>query len=210
MSLPIFISFKNFKKSVLDQNVLGFPTFPQMAVSVQPTLVQVVLGWRLRKNFFFFSCPQLFTVGSKGGLWHLWQLYRHGDWSPWELVGYPATGPMVSHPALTTDHKGWWAAYTVCSQTHLHFPSVNQLVHDSVAPHSHFCNHWYSNTPPPPSSLPLPLLPSPSLPLPPPSSLSLPLPSLSLPLPSLYLPLSYPFPPPSLLPDPSPTNPPTQ
>ncbi|KAK3714393.1 hypothetical protein QZH41_020626 [Actinostola sp. cb2023] len=56
---------------------------------------------------------EVFTVSSDGGLWHLWQLDRGGDWSSWEYVGRPQSGPIASHPAIINDNKGWWAAYAL-------------------------------------------------------------------------------------------------
>lgn len=55
----------------------------------------------------------MFTVSSDGGLWHLWELERGSDWSSWEYVGRPKSGPIASHPAIINDDKGWWAAYAV-------------------------------------------------------------------------------------------------
>ena len=47
----------------------------------------------------------------------MWQLDRGGDWSSWEYVGRPQSGPIASHPAIINDNKGWWAAYAVCMRT---------------------------------------------------------------------------------------------
>ena len=55
----------------------------------------------------------MFTVDKNGGLWHMWQLYRHYHWNSWEYVGRPDSGPMSSHPTIVIDEKGWWAAFAV-------------------------------------------------------------------------------------------------
>ncbi|XP_031560929.1 uncharacterized protein LOC116296948 [Actinia tenebrosa] len=56
---------------------------------------------------------EVFTVSSDGGLWHLWELEQGSDWSSWEYVGRPKSGPIASHPAIINDDKGWWAAYAL-------------------------------------------------------------------------------------------------
>lgn len=65
---------------------------------------------------YIFICSKVFTVSNDGGLWHLWQLDRGGDYSSWDYVGRPLSGPIASHPAIINDEKGWWAAYAVSFQ----------------------------------------------------------------------------------------------
>ena len=63
--------------------------------------------------FFCIGNNQVFPVGKNGGVWHMWQLYRHGHWNSWEFVGSPVSGPMTSHTTIVNDEKDWWAAFAV-------------------------------------------------------------------------------------------------
>ena len=67
----------------------------------------------------------MFTIGDEGGLWHLWQLDRGGDWSNWQYVGKPQSGPITSQPAIINDNMGWWAAYAVRTYNTILFNPLN-------------------------------------------------------------------------------------
>ncbi|EDO36414.1 predicted protein [Nematostella vectensis] len=53
------------------------------------------------------------SLVKEGGLWHLWELERGADWSSWQYVGQPQSGPMATHASIVNDEKGWWAAYAI-------------------------------------------------------------------------------------------------
>ncbi|CAH3145642.1 unnamed protein product [Pocillopora meandrina] len=55
---------------------------------------------------------EIFTVGNKGGLWHMWELERGKEWNPWQYIGRPVSA-LTSHSTIINDDKGWWAAYAL-------------------------------------------------------------------------------------------------
>ncbi|XP_077992289.1 uncharacterized protein LOC144446407 [Glandiceps talaboti] len=63
---------------------------------------------------------EVFTVDSKGSLWHTWQLEKGDSWKNWEEVGTPGSGKtIISLPFIANDKQEWWMAYVV--------DSVNQV-----------------------------------------------------------------------------------
>lgn len=58
---------------------------------------------------------EVFTVGKEGGLWHMWELERGAKWNSWQYVVHPLSA-LTSHPTITNDDKGWWAAYALSAK----------------------------------------------------------------------------------------------
>ena len=58
---------------------------------------------------------EVFTVGTDGSLWHLWQATPNGGWSTWESLGNPATANVQSAPSVRKNKDGRLEAFNICS-----------------------------------------------------------------------------------------------
>src|SRR5919108_558950 len=43
---------------------------------------------------------EVFTIGSDGALWHIWQTTPNGIWSNWASLGLPARASITSPPTV--------------------------------------------------------------------------------------------------------------
>ncbi|HXZ03262.1 MAG TPA: hypothetical protein VEH81_00435 [Ktedonobacteraceae bacterium] len=58
---------------------------------------------------------EVFTVGTDGALWNLWQVAPNGTWSNWASLGNPPTATIQSAPAVGTNKDGRLEAFNICS-----------------------------------------------------------------------------------------------
>ena len=58
---------------------------------------------------------EVFTVGTDGSLWHLWQATPNGGWSTWASLGNPSTANVQSAPSVRKNKDGRLEAFNICS-----------------------------------------------------------------------------------------------
>lgn len=58
---------------------------------------------------------EVFTVGSDGTLWHIWQAKPNGSWSNWASLGNPPTANVQSAPSVRKNKDGRLEAFNICS-----------------------------------------------------------------------------------------------
>jgi acylphosphatase len=58
---------------------------------------------------------EVFTVGTDGALWHLWQTVPNGVWSNWTTLGNPPNANVQSAPSVSKNQDGRLEAFNICS-----------------------------------------------------------------------------------------------
>jgi len=58
---------------------------------------------------------EVFTVGTDGALWQLWQVAPNGTWSNWASLGNPPTANVQSAPCVIKNQDGRLEAFNICS-----------------------------------------------------------------------------------------------
>jgi acylphosphatase len=58
---------------------------------------------------------EVFTVGTDGALWNLWQVAPNGTWSNWTSLGNPPTANVQSAPSVRKNKDGRLEAFNICS-----------------------------------------------------------------------------------------------
>ena len=58
---------------------------------------------------------EVFTVGTDGALWHLWQAAPNGTWSNWASLGNPPTANVQSAPSVRKNKDGRLETFSICS-----------------------------------------------------------------------------------------------
>ena len=58
---------------------------------------------------------EVFTVGTDGALWHIWQVAPNGTWSEWASLGNPPTANVQSAPSVRKNKDGRLEAFGICS-----------------------------------------------------------------------------------------------
>ena len=58
---------------------------------------------------------EVFTVGTDGALWHLWQVAPNGTWSNWTSLSNPATATVQSAPSVRKNKDGRLEAFNIGS-----------------------------------------------------------------------------------------------
>ena len=81
------------------------------------------LGKPLIANAFFIPFVrknddgrlEVFTVGTDGALWHIWQVAPNGAWSKWASLGNPPTVHVQSASSVRKNKDGRLEAFNICS-----------------------------------------------------------------------------------------------
>jgi acylphosphatase len=58
---------------------------------------------------------EVFTVGTDGTLWHIWQVAPNRAWSNWASLGNPPTANVQSPPSVRKNKDGRLEAFSICS-----------------------------------------------------------------------------------------------
>jgi hypothetical protein len=58
---------------------------------------------------------EVFTIGSDGALWHIWQVVPNGNWSNWSSLGKPPNTNNITTPIVSENQDGRLEAFVIGS-----------------------------------------------------------------------------------------------